>query len=70
MKSSIKRSVLVLLLVFTPILINNLMSQPPRPPHRPPSGGNPIGGSAPIGGGTEILLILSAAYAYKKHKTA
>jgi len=67
MKSIIAKVSFFLLVVVVTGLFNSLSAQPPRPPHRPPSGGNPIGGSAPIDGGMSIMILLSAAYGTKKY---
>ena len=39
---------------------------PPNPPGDPSLGGGPIGGSAALGGGTEMLLLLAVGYGLKK----
>ena len=62
MKSIFAKLSLFVLLIALSGLINSASAQPPRPPSRPPSGGNPIGGNAPIDGGLSIMILLSAAY--------
>jgi len=42
------------------------IAQPPDPPEDPQSGGEVVGGGAPIGSGLAILLSLGAAYGGKK----
>ncbi len=63
MKKIIKFAFTILLLLF----VTMSYSQPPQPPG---SGhgqtGNQNSGSAPVGGGTIILLILGATYGGKK----
>ncbi len=44
----------------------NTNAQPPDPPEDPQSGGEVVGGGAPIGSGLGILLALGAAYGGKK----
>lgn len=44
----------------------NTNAQPPDPPEDPQSGGEVVGGGAPIGSGLAILLTLGAAYGGKK----
>jgi hypothetical protein len=39
---------------------------PPNPPGDPSLQGPPVGGSAPVGGGLEILLVMALAYGSKK----
>ncbi len=58
-------------LLFTGMLIagSQLLAQgPPNPPGDPSGGGNvgPVGGSAPITGGIEMLLLMGLAYGSKK----
>ncbi len=43
-----------------------------NPPHpngggAPGSGNTPVGGGAPVDGGLSVLMLLGAAYAYKRH---
>jgi hypothetical protein len=55
--------------VFFLLFAGTILAQaPPPPPSNPSNDGNgPVtGGSAPIGGGIEILLLLGAAYGVKK----
>jgi hypothetical protein len=44
----------------------NTNAQPPDPPEDPQSGGEVVGGGAPIGSGLAILLSLGAIYGGKK----
>ena len=57
-----------ILLMFVSILVweSPLKSQVPPPPANHESGGGPVGGSAPIGDGTLLLIFLVAAYASRK----
>lgn len=53
------------------ILNKDIFSQnnPPSPPSRGGENGKPVGGGAPIGGGTLILVIMGAGYlVYKVRK--
>lgn len=63
------------ILMFSAVLLtaavcaNQSMAQVPPPP--PPTGGTgsgdqPIGGTAPIGGGITLLIVMGAGYAIKK----
>ena len=70
MKRIAKFLALMTLLALLPVTINSIMAQPPRPPHKPPPGGAPIGGSAPIQDGTPFLIILASAYLIKKNYPA
>jgi hypothetical protein len=57
------------LLIFGLLLIvgQQLLAQgPPNPPGDPALQGPPVGGSAPIGGGLELLLVMGLAYGSKK----
>jgi hypothetical protein len=56
------------LLMFVSILVweSPLKSQVPPPPANHGSEGGPVGGSAPIGDGTLMLIFLAAAYASRK----
>ena len=53
-----------LFLFFVPL--TQVMSQPPPPPGGAGSGDSPVGGNAPIGGGTLILLGMAIAYGGRK----
>ena len=59
--------------IFTVLVISLFLSIPAanatgpgEPPVGPGTGDDPIGGGAPIGGGTFILIALGAAYGGKK----
>lgn len=58
------------LTIFTGLLLINLLtfSQPPPPPNNPTLIGEnaPVGGGAPIGSGTMLLVGLAVAYAGRK----
>jgi hypothetical protein len=63
-----KKNILKLLL-FSILLIagQQLLAQgPPNPPEDPSTGGAPVGGTAPIGGGTELLILMALGYGTKK----
>jgi len=60
-----KLSLLLLILVLTG-LFSSLRAQP-VPPRKPPTGGLPIGGNAPVDGGLSIMIALSAVYGTKKY---
>jgi hypothetical protein len=56
-----------ILIVFLIIgFSSDSIAQPPDPPEDPQSGGEVVGGGAPIGSGLGILLALGAAYGGKK----
>jgi hypothetical protein len=71
MKQRYAKIVIVLVLVFFPALVTQLMADPPGPPD---PGGNPVGNGgvpvgAPIDSGIGILVILGLAYgAYKLYE--
>jgi hypothetical protein len=57
-------------LCFMALLSAGLFAQNPPHPNGggAPGGGNtPVGGGAPIDGGISFLLILGAAYGFRKH---
>jgi len=60
----IKKIVLSLVFVFV-VSVSSSFAQPDPPNGGGPTGGE-VGGNAPIGGGTVMLLILGAAYGAKK----
>lgn len=60
-----RKKVLMLALVNLLIMGSPLLSQAPPPPDRDDIGG-PVGGSAPIGDGTIILIFLAVVYAIRK----
>ncbi|MCF8369748.1 MAG: hypothetical protein K9G76_11970 [Bacteroidales bacterium] len=66
MKNKIFKTVLVLLIAISPVIL--LAQNPPHPNGGSgPTGGNtPVGGGAPIDGGLSFLLVLGAAYGSKK----
>ena len=70
MKRNLKTLLIAALLVTAPMLM--LAQTPPHPNGgNAPGGGNtPVGGapSAPIGGGTEILVALGIAYAISRYR--
>ena len=69
MKKTIKSIAIITILVISPIFSINGFSQgdPPLPGGSPIGGpGGPVGGGAPIDGGLSILLVLGAAYSFKK----
>lgn len=62
---------IIKLVLFSFLLIagQQLLAQtgPPNPPSDPSSGGNDVvGGSAPVGGGLELLLVMGLVYGSKK----
>jgi hypothetical protein len=53
------------------IIYSDLKAQgPPDPPDDPSNGGGPVGGSAPIGDGTYLLLLSGAVWSYRKTNQA
>ncbi len=56
------------LVLITGFLLLSLgaISQPPPPPSNPSDPAPPVGGSAPVGSGSLVLLILACAYAGRK----
>jgi len=61
----IQKHLLLITLLFVCSTLS-LDAQPPDPPEDPQSGGEVVGGGAPIGSGIGILLALGAAYGGKK----
>jgi len=59
-------TVLVVILFFAIAGLNAQSMAPSDPPGGPELGDEPIGGGAPISGGTLILIGLAAAYGGKK----
>ena len=62
----------IVCLVGFMVLINSVSfaQGPPNPPVDPSIGGEVVGGGAPIDGGSNLLLIMGALWAYRKyHKT-
>lgn len=69
MKKTLRNIAIIAILFISPIFSINGFSQadPPLPGGSPVGGpGGPVGGSAPVDGGLSILLVLSAAYGFKK----
>lgn len=67
MKRSFKIILIAAFLVTAPLLM--FAQNPPHPNNggaAPGPGNKPVGGSAPVGNGTFILVALAAAYAGKK----
>lgn len=69
MKKAVRRLILILAIVGVGVCMNLLYAQPQ--PNDPSIGGGnvgsgPIGGSAPLGGGIVMLLVMGAGYAAKK----
>lgn len=62
-KNNIKKYILSLLISFA-VTVAFAGTEPPDPGEDPT--GPPLGGGAPIGGGTFILIALGAAYGGKK----
>jgi len=63
-KIVIKLSFIIALTISSTALL--AQTGPPNPPDNPESGGGPVGGHAPIGGGLAIMLSLGAAYGGRK----
>ena len=63
MKKKITSTIIVIFIILIPLTI---AASEPGDPTGDPSGETPIGGGAPIGGGTFILIALGAAYGGKK----
>ena len=65
MKKFISIFTVLVISLFLSIPVSNA-TEPGEPPGGPGTGEEPIGGGAPIGGGTFILIALGAAYGGKK----
>ena len=68
MKKHVKSFLILAGIVAAMSLSSVSFAQPPAPPAAGGNGGSsePIGGSAPIGGGIALLLTMGAAYGAKK----
>jgi len=69
MKKTFRTIAIIAIFVISPVFSIHGFSQadPPLPGGSPVGGpGGPVGGSAPVDGGLSILLVLSAAYGFKK----
>jgi hypothetical protein len=65
MKSNLKKMILIIALVVSPFIVNQVNAQPDTP-GTGSSGGHSMGGGAPIGSGIALLLSLGAGYGIKK----
>jgi len=65
MKKFISIFTVLIISLFLLIPVSNA-TEPGNPPVGPGAGDEPIGGGAPIGSGTLILIALGAAYGGKK----
>lgn len=59
-------AVLVVSAIALGVSFSALAQKPPQPPEKGQIGDQPVGGSAPIGGGIEMLLLLGAGYGAKR----
>jgi len=70
MKYTIKKVIVLLFLVMSPVLMSNVLAdeQPPQPGNNPVGQTGPVGGGngAPIDGGVSVLITMSAIYGIKK----
>ncbi len=66
-----KKHFILLAISFILLANSHLFAQgPPPPPVDPETGGGPVGGSAPMGSGTMMLLALGGLYVgYKSRKS-
>lgn len=63
----VRIALLFTLLIAGTILLHAQQGAPPPPPPNPAGGGNgPVGGSAPVGEGLILLLLMGATYGGKK----
>jgi len=58
---TLKHSILIILIIFSTNVWGQI-KEPGEPGGEPPSGEEPLGGSAPIGSGLLLLLGFSASY--------
>lgn len=67
----IKSTLLIICIAILPTIFSVAQVPPPPPPGDDPAatGGVPVGGSAPIGEGIGIMLLLAAAYNLKRRKS-
>lgn len=64
-----KKIIATMLLAFLSFSTERVIAQPPPDPGGAPVGETPLGGgAAPLGAGTVLLVVLSAAYGVKKWK--
>lgn len=66
MKSNLKKMILIIALVVTPFIVNQVSAQPDTPGTGSSGGGHSMGGGAPIGSGIALLISLGAGYGIKK----
>ncbi|MBN2173605.1 MAG: hypothetical protein JW731_05715 [Bacteroidales bacterium] len=67
MKKKLSAVLIVLMLLVSPIFINNIFAdQPPDPGGGPGGGDDPVGGGSPVGSGLAILISMGAAYGARK----
>ena len=70
MKYTIKKVIVLLFLIISPVLMSNALAddQPPQPGNSPVGQTDPVGdgNGAPIDGGASILITMSAIYGAKK----
>ena len=67
MKKIFTKFALLMLLVCTPVLINQVFADAPPDPGGGPGGGDgPVGGGSPVGGGLFLLISLGTAYGFRK----
>lgn len=63
------KKILITIILFIALIVssNSIMAQgPPDPPEDPGSGGDPVGGAAPVGSGIGFLLVMGGAYGARK----
>ncbi|MBK9292327.1 MAG: hypothetical protein IPM52_11975 [Bacteroidetes bacterium] len=62
----LRAAISLLFILKLSISLPLLAQGPPSPPLDPVSGGGPVGGSAPVGSGIDLLLLMGAAYGSRK----
>ncbi|MFC2101042.1 hypothetical protein ACFLRZ_04350 [Bacteroidota bacterium] len=67
MKRALKIFIISAFLILSPLVITHIFAQvPPPPPPDGSGGGTPIGGTAPIGSGLIVMMVMGTAYGSKK----
>jgi len=67
MKRKIRHIIFGLILILSPIFINSVYADEPPPPPPHGTGGDwQPGGSAPIGNGTLLLVLMGTAYGIRR----
>lgn len=67
MKKNILFPLILLLFMFVPFFVPELLADAPPDPGGDPTGGTPVGGGSPIGGGLIMLMTMGIVYGIRKY---